>query len=321
MAAEGGFREHFAAGTGRPFYAPAADPAAPTSWSRPDAHREACADATAAVHGVSEAEALAVELAVESMLAGAAGVAESQGGGEAFEGALAVAGKTLVTVLRNGAQRAAGVPKYGRVRKAQPRLAAALAAFGGGGAAEALLAAAGWAELGGEGSLVLLGAGEAGVQRRGLASAERLEDALRRRADDMRRAVAGAEAGSSGSGGGSKCDRCGGRMEDGRERLWSGRHDAPCGEYRYSCEDCRASGVPFTVCERCWDARGRGEWSHDEVRIRSGALRILMRILPSSETDAGFNSHTLSQRKLENAGAQLRAHRPERATAQRHAWR
>lgn len=59
------------------------------------------------------------------------------------------------------------------------------------------------------------------------------------------------------------CTLCGHPINDGSERLWTGRFDAPQGEYRYHCTSCEAAGQPaFNMCQRCWDGFQAGTDSH-----------------------------------------------------------
>jgi hypothetical protein len=55
-----------------------------------------------------------------------------------------------------------------------------------------------------------------------------------------------------------RCACCGRCINDGSERAWTGRHDAPRGEYRYSCDTCAAAGVDASLCESCADAFNAG---------------------------------------------------------------
>lgn len=57
------------------------------------------------------------------------------------------------------------------------------------------------------------------------------------------------------------CGRCGAFIDDGSERAWTGRHDAPKGQYRYQCNQCAPT---YSVCEGCWDGLQAGAWSHGE---------------------------------------------------------
>lgn len=45
------------------------------------------------------------------------------------------------------------------------------------------------------------------------------------------------------------CAHCRLVVVDGSERVWTGAHDAPRGEYRYRCTKCSNA----SLCERCWD--------------------------------------------------------------------
>ncbi|PRW57772.1 UBA UBX kDa [Chlorella sorokiniana] len=49
------------------------------------------------------------------------------------------------------------------------------------------------------------------------------------------------------------CSACDRPINDGSERLWTGRHDSPPGEYRYECSTCRETGTTFNLCQGCWD--------------------------------------------------------------------
>ncbi|KAL4433926.1 hypothetical protein ABPG75_000367 [Micractinium tetrahymenae] len=49
------------------------------------------------------------------------------------------------------------------------------------------------------------------------------------------------------------CSVCDHAINDGSERLWTGRHDAPHGEYRYLCTTCQDEGCTFNLCQDCWD--------------------------------------------------------------------
>ncbi|PSC73205.1 pleckstrin homology domain-containing family A member 8-like [Micractinium conductrix] len=49
------------------------------------------------------------------------------------------------------------------------------------------------------------------------------------------------------------CSACDHPVNDGSERLWTGRHDAPHGEFRYLCTTCDAAGDKFNLCQDCWD--------------------------------------------------------------------
>lgn len=46
-----------------------------------------------------------------------------------------------------------------------------------------------------------------------------------------------------------ECSVCSHPINDGSERLFSRRHDAPKGEFRYECDQCQT----FNLCEQCWD--------------------------------------------------------------------
>ena len=52
-----------------------------------------------------------------------------------------------------------------------------------------------------------------------------------------------------------RCGACRAAINDGSERAWTGRWDAPQGQYRYRC------GCGASLCERC----------HDEGRAPAGA--------------------------------------------------
>lgn len=236
----GAWEEYFDADSGRPFYA-RAGAGEGASWERPRAHLEDAAALTAACHGIGAADAAAIELAIDAMLAGAA---EARASADALDDAA----RTLCTVLRNGATRAHAEPKYASVRKANARLDRALRAFGGGGApAEALLGAAGFAGALDEAAaeLILRDPSSESSRARCHAAAERLGEAVQRREAGMRRAEA-----STGAGGGAgvrdvdACSRCSGRMETGQERLWSGRADAP--KVRAASRQPRWARVPPT---------------------------------------------------------------------------
>jgi hypothetical protein len=56
-----------------------------------------------------------------------------------------------------------------------------------------------------------------------------------------------------------RCACCGRSINDGSERAWTGRHDAPRGEFRYSCETCASAGTAASLCEACADAYGAGK--------------------------------------------------------------
>ena len=56
------------------------------------------------------------------------------------------------------------------------------------------------------------------------------------------------------------CSACVGICETGAERLWTGKWDAPKGEYRYECDVCVAPR--YILCERCWDVRCGGGGDH-----------------------------------------------------------
>jgi hypothetical protein len=46
-----------------------------------------------------------------------------------------------------------------------------------------------------------------------------------------------------------ECSLCSHPINDGSERLWTGRHEAPHGEYRFECGTCQG----FNLCQSCWD--------------------------------------------------------------------
>lgn len=46
------------------------------------------------------------------------------------------------------------------------------------------------------------------------------------------------------------CSVCSAVIHSGQERLWTTRWDAPRGQFRYRCNQCRPE---FNLCERCWD--------------------------------------------------------------------
>jgi len=54
------------------------------------------------------------------------------------------------------------------------------------------------------------------------------------------------------------CGRCRAFIHDGSEKLWTGKHDAPNGQFRYQCNQCK----DFSVCEKCWDTLQEGKWKH-----------------------------------------------------------
>lgn len=56
------------------------------------------------------------------------------------------------------------------------------------------------------------------------------------------------------------CCSCDAPINDGSERLWSGRHDAPPGEYRYECTTCPPEA--FSLCQVCWDGFQAGAPLH-----------------------------------------------------------
>eukprot|EP00899_Mesostigma_viride_P029642 jgi/Mesvir1/9863/Mv22401-RA.1 len=64
-------------------------------------------------------------------------------------------------------------------------------------------------------------------------------------------------------GGGHTCSDCGRKINDGTERLWSRRFDAPKGEYRYHCTTCEG----FNLCETCWDVRQAGGGTHPKDHV------------------------------------------------------
>ena len=59
------------------------------------------------------------------------------------------------------------------------------------------------------------------------------------------------------------CSACDHPINDGSERLWGGRHDAPQGEYRFACTTCEeeGGGAATNLCQRCWDAFQGGDAS------------------------------------------------------------
>jgi hypothetical protein len=63
------------------------------------------------------------------------------------------------------------------------------------------------------------------------------------------------------------CSCCDHPINDGSERLFTGRHDAPHGEYRYECTTCTGPGAPeappFNLCPGCWDRFQGGEALHE----------------------------------------------------------
>mmetsp|Transcript_16055 Transcript_16055/g.44763 ORF Transcript_16055/g.44763 Transcript_16055/m.44763 type:complete len:366 (+) Transcript_16055:320-1417(+) len=60
-----------------------------------------------------------------------------------------------------------------------------------------------------------------------------------------------------------QCGVCERPIPDGTERLFSGSHDSPKGQFRYECNNCLAEGTGFNLCETCWDDFQAGRVSHD----------------------------------------------------------
>mmetsp|Transcript_37404 Transcript_37404/g.70227 ORF Transcript_37404/g.70227 Transcript_37404/m.70227 type:complete len:297 (+) Transcript_37404:61-951(+) len=55
------------------------------------------------------------------------------------------------------------------------------------------------------------------------------------------------------------CASCEKMINDGTERVWTGRHDAPRGEFRYKCNQCSN----YSLCETCWDLLQGGKMTHE----------------------------------------------------------
>lgn len=58
-----------------------------------------------------------------------------------------------------------------------------------------------------------------------------------------------------------RCSWCARFIHDGSERAWTGKFDAPRGEYRYRCETCA-----LHLCETCYDSREAKGHPADHVR-------------------------------------------------------
>ena len=54
-------------------------------------------------------------------------------------------------------------------------------------------------------------------------------------------------------GGIHRCGACSRLINDGSERAWTGRWDAPQGQYRYAC----SAGCGISLCEKCFDEKKR----------------------------------------------------------------
>ncbi|MEW5317840.1 MAG: hypothetical protein WDW38_009105 [Sanguina aurantia] len=80
-----------------------------------------------------------------------------------------------------------------------------------------------------------------------------------------------------------ECGNCRAPINDGSERLFSGLHDAPKGQFRYECSGC--SG--YSLCEKCWDRRTAGEMFHaPDHTFRTHHPRASRHFMFGTETEA-----------------------------------
>ncbi|KAL4855989.1 Importin beta-like SAD2 [Chlorella vulgaris] len=77
------------------------------------------------------------------------------------------------------------------------------------------------------------------------------------------------------------CSVCSHPINDGSERLWTGKHDAPPGEFRYLCTTCEAAGTNFNLCESCWDRHQEQQQQQQQRRQQAQ---------PASSSEAGGGS-------------------------------
>ena len=86
-------------------------------------------------------------------------------------------------------------------------------------------------------------------------------------------------------------------MNDGSERAWTGRHDAPRGEYRYKCETCATNNATagnaaeVWLCEGCADAAMNGRpGAHPAAHALSPHPPVSSRLAAAGATGAAAAS-------------------------------
>ena len=67
------------------------------------------------------------------------------------------------------------------------------------------------------------------------------------------------------------CGGCDALIHDGSERVWTGAHDAPLGQYRYACEQCEG----FSLCELCMEARNAGKGGKGVAHAASHTFEVV----------------------------------------------
>lgn len=232
---------------GRPYYVDADSGA--SSWDEPDGLRLQAGRIDCATFGLA-APACGALLASLAELSRAAA--------DAWPQARDTAAKLLSNVLDRP-----GEPKFRRLNGGNERLNAALLRHRG---AAALLAACGW-QAAADGAWLFPDDCDTGRARCALA---RLRDAQALTDDTGASSAAGGvrpmahddpaqlEAMRRWQRGRLyRCDACARLVNDGSERAWTGRWDAPAGQFRYECS-CGA-----LLCESCFDAKAAPKKTHD----------------------------------------------------------
>jgi hypothetical protein len=225
---------------GRPYYYESNE--GRTSWEEPAELRLVAGRIDCATFSISAAEAAAVAAALSRLMAAA---------GSGWPAARDTAAKLLSNVLRSPTEH-----RYRRLNGDNDKLRAALLRHSG--SAE-LLHSTGWR------ATVDGGGWELGAE----AALNCARCALARLAEAQRLTQDGAAAGGTPSvsynalddpaelaamtryqlRGVFRCASCERLINDGSERAWTGRWDAPSGQYRYACE------CGLSLCEACFDAK------------------------------------------------------------------
>jgi|APGre2960657444_1045066.scaffolds.fasta_scaffold00595_8 hypothetical protein len=217
---------------GRPYYHEAVSNR--TSWEEPDAYKLSSGRVDAATFSLSLAVVGALSRALDTL----------QRCGEDWPAAR----DTFARLLGNVTEQP-NEPRYRRLNSGNAKLREALLRHAG--AAE-LLFLTGWDAAASDGVVLLPDATPLDASRCVLA---RLTDA-QRLTDDTGGDVAQSADDAPGElaammhyqrGGVHRCGSCGQLINDGSERAWTGRWDAPVGQYRYACP----CGV--SLCESCSD--------------------------------------------------------------------